>query len=455
MTVAARAAVAATVGSLWVAVAMGHCFALRWPMLTCLAFSFVPYAAMMSCWRGENTRRTVLVVVSLASLPFVASGALLSDDVYRHLFEGRVVLAGANPFSTSPLDPSLAQLRNEAWTHINHKSIPTIYPVLLQALFAALALFNTVFAFKFFALLVHLATVWFLHGYASARAAWLFGLNPLLIVEGPLSGHHDGFLGLLLLLSVLGLQGTRWRGVVFAACAASLKLVGFAALLTFARRRTKHVIVASAVATAFVGPSFFLAGEQVAGTTHFAHRWQGNEGAYVWVERAVEVALAEAGVRRHVRFAKPRGVPELFDPTATFEGLYRGAIQRGDLARVVARAVVLCIVVLFALWIGRRTGPGRALVCVLWLSLLLSPQLHPWYWMWVLPVSCLLSRSGALIAAPLLLAGYSGHDAWQLAREATPSLGWIHPLLWAIFAFELPPSRILLQQAWSALRAKQ
>ncbi len=74
----------------------------------------------------------------------------LSDDIYRYLWDGRVQMAGINPYNYPPNDANLAHLKTEDWEGINHKHIRTIYPPLAQTIFAVGAfVYPTINAQKF------------------------------------------------------------------------------------------------------------------------------------------------------------------------------------------------------------------------------------------------------------------------------------------------------------------
>jgi hypothetical protein len=59
-----------------------------------------------------------------------------SDDVHRYLWEGKVLVNGYNPYTSSPNDSSLVHLRDENFKKVTYKSIPAIYPPLSQVVFA-------------------------------------------------------------------------------------------------------------------------------------------------------------------------------------------------------------------------------------------------------------------------------------------------------------------------------
>ena len=81
--------------------------------------------------------RTLILFGLLFRLTMWNSPVSLSDDIYRYVWDGRVQLAGINPYRYAPEEDSLASLRDSTiYTAINHRQIPTIYPPLAQTFFA-------------------------------------------------------------------------------------------------------------------------------------------------------------------------------------------------------------------------------------------------------------------------------------------------------------------------------
>src|SRR4029079_243666 len=78
-------------------------------------------------WMGGILFRAVLVPLA----------PRFSDDLYRYLWDGKVLLHGINPYRYSPTAPELAGLRAALWPLINHPDLPTIYPPLCMLFFAA------------------------------------------------------------------------------------------------------------------------------------------------------------------------------------------------------------------------------------------------------------------------------------------------------------------------------
>ena len=172
-----------------------------------LAACFVPYAGAVAWSPSAGDRRTVDRIAVVASLVFGAALVLappvMSDDLYRYLWEGRLWLEGLNPYRLAPNDPALAPLRTDLWTSINNKDLVSIYPPLSQLLFVAAAWLGAkVWTVKVLALGAHVASVVVVSRIArQPSAALALALNPLLLSEAALNGHLDVLTGLAILLT--------------------------------------------------------------------------------------------------------------------------------------------------------------------------------------------------------------------------------------------------------------
>lgn len=69
----------------------------------------------------------------------VVAPPFLSSDIYRYVWDGRVLAAGINPYRYIPTDPHLAALRDaKVFPEINRANYaPTIYPPAAEAIFFA------------------------------------------------------------------------------------------------------------------------------------------------------------------------------------------------------------------------------------------------------------------------------------------------------------------------------
>src|SRR5207249_10752090 len=83
----------------------------------------------------------VLAFALLFRLSLLGSPVVLSSDVYRYLWDGRVQWAGISPHRYPPTDAELVPLRDETiHPRINRPTKPTVYPPGAHAAFAPAAL---------------------------------------------------------------------------------------------------------------------------------------------------------------------------------------------------------------------------------------------------------------------------------------------------------------------------
>ncbi len=101
---------------------------------------------MLASRSGARTALPAIVLVALAlRLVLLATVPNLSGDIYRYIWDGRVVAAGFNPYTHVPADPALAALRDPAQYGLIDKRdyAVTIYPPVAEALFALVTRVST------------------------------------------------------------------------------------------------------------------------------------------------------------------------------------------------------------------------------------------------------------------------------------------------------------------------
>ncbi|MFQ5490158.1 MAG: hypothetical protein ACE5GE_05490 [Phycisphaerae bacterium] len=178
------------------------------------------YAALMAIvWRqdaalrlGDWRRWLIVCAILRAGLAFTVP----SDDVFRYVWEGRIQVAGFNPFAQAPDAEALTPLHDEEWARINHPGYKTIYPPLAQMVFAALAWVHpSVGFFKACFAGLDLLTVivlgqWCRRLGRPPHQALIYGLCPLTLTTFGIDGHLDSLMLLLLALAGLALHGRRY-----------------------------------------------------------------------------------------------------------------------------------------------------------------------------------------------------------------------------------------------------
>lgn len=166
-------------------------------------------------WRGvsaaSTTRLAVIVVFAVVfRLLVVASPLVLSSDLYRYVWDGRVQRAGINPYRYAPEAEALAPLRDaDIYPQVHRPGIVTIYPPVAQMLFALIttAVPDSVRGMKAAMLLFDLATILILirllktTGKPPERVV-LYAWSPLVVYEFAGSGHVDVLMLPFLLLAL-------------------------------------------------------------------------------------------------------------------------------------------------------------------------------------------------------------------------------------------------------------
>jgi alpha-1,6-mannosyltransferase len=195
-----------------------------------LVFSAAIYfAAVRLILRHTWPRCTIWVVLGVAvalRVLLLTEPPILSSDIYRYVWDGRVQAAGINPYRYVPADPTLTSLRDAViYLQINRATYAlTIYPPVAQLVFAGVGrIRDTVMGMRLAMLgfealgVVCLLGLLPLAGLPRERIL-IYAWNPLALWSFASDGHVDaiavGLLGLALLLRARNKDG--WAGAAFA-----------------------------------------------------------------------------------------------------------------------------------------------------------------------------------------------------------------------------------------------
>ncbi|HET9488168.1 MAG TPA: glycosyltransferase 87 family protein [Methylomirabilota bacterium] len=220
---------------------------------------FVLYlsATSLTLRRGGHDRVVLGLVLGFGLLFRVAvlpTPVVLSSDVNRYLWDGRVQRAGISPYRYPPSAPELAHLRDETiYPNINRPTKPTVYPPGTQILFAAVtAVFpDSLLGWRLFLLGCEIATAVLLLRVLRRMgrppgAVIVFAWAPLAVFEGVQAAHVEPALLPLVLLALLWRQEGRMTMAGAAVGAAVLlKLYPAALALAWWRRGDRRFAVAS------------------------------------------------------------------------------------------------------------------------------------------------------------------------------------------------------------------
>lgn len=377
---------------------------------------FALYGAAVWLVLARPERAPGIGAVLLAAVVFRAillpAAPALSDDLYRYIWEGRVQLHGFNPWEHPPDDPVLAGLRDPLWEKINNKDLPAIYPPLAQwaCALGALAgpsttMMKLVFVVADLLLCFVLARLLRARGQPAVRAL-VYAWNPLVVTEVAGSGHNDSLAMLFVAISVLVIIERRPAGSMLALGAAALSKLFPLALLAFFIKRVRPawlllppaMLVAGYIPYGAAGAGLFQSSRE------FAQRWRGHESLFL----GVESAIAASGISGPLKdLADARGWPSLYT-------------QPHMLARGAAALLALAALT----WLARRCALGsldlpEAIAAFTGIVLLLSPVLHPWYLIWILPWMALTPMASWLTLSFLAAAFHAAMPGWMTAAVYT------------------------------------
>lgn len=412
------------------------------PLSRSLAPTLALWAAALVAlaWAVRRTRRgpeptagrilAVAFALRLLALPLEPT---LSDDVKRYVWDGRVILAGQNPYRYAPEAEELAALRDELWRSLPHASVPTVYPPLAMAGFSIAALAPApVLAWKALLTVVDLVGIGFLlalarrRGLGLERCLW-YAWHPLSVWEGAGMGHVDTLGVAACLATVWLLLAGRPRGAGVAAAAGVLaKLVPLVALPLWARAGggRRFLAVAALVGLVATVPVLVALGGVPPGLLIYGKSWEFNGPLYEPLWRICQGVALDDGVKSVLEFLKQKtGAHETVN--RLFPLVYPQLLAK----------LLLLGVVAWAFWRSLR-GPtddlpaatGRLFAGVL----VASATFYPWYALWILPWAALCLQPAWLLVAALLPLAYLPQFA---GAEYFP---WVWLAIWG------PPAALAL-----------
>lgn len=431
----------------WSALSQGHVFpdlgdsriadpvneAIQTAILACL---FGLYLFCLANW--ERLQFTVREVIGIGLAQWLIGWMALpanSTDIFGYIGLGRIAgIYGANPYVHTYTGFTDAYTPYVEW-HITMPYGPVLLPVFAAAGWLSQhSVLVSIFALKFVWLLTHLCNCRVLvqilkrWNLAPVFGLFLFGLNPLLLLEQIVNGHNDGVLILFGLLAILALQrGWHAAAILLALLSSLVKLPGIfvfvVVLIYLARKREWRALagglLGSAVLLIALKVALFPTKESLLSLT--------NIGNYT--KNSLHSLLILLGEKLSSWLGAPRG----------YDALY-----------LLDRRVFSVLFFAFCAWrcwrIRELTGFVQELA-FLFLGLLIgyATWFFPWYVAWLVPLAALVESSRlrwailafswtslALYAFPHDLIEPS-HDHWVLATLRI-SIAHLIPLVLVIRA---------------------
>lgn len=401
------------------------------PLTLCLlgtAFLWLVFAAR----RLERTAsgKTILLGALLLRIPLLALPLTLSDDALRYLWDGRVALAGFNPYALPPSDPALAPLREDLgglWKRLPHAEVPTVYPPLAVAAFSiASRLPLPVLAWKTLVTAADLGTCFLLlelarrRGIPEGRTVW-YAWSPFVALEVAGMGHVDALGVAATVGAALALTARHEISAgAWAAAGVLAKLVPAAALPMWARqsgRPLRLLGTAAVLVAAAVLPVVAATGGVPPGLVTYGVSWEFNGPVYEPLWRLIDAAGAAPFLSRTLE-AVERRTEMWYAWDWIYPYLYSRLLAKLLLAAGMGLAVLLS---------RRETDTVAGTRRLFGTLLLLSATVYPWYLLWVLPWAALTRHPAWLTLSGLILLSYL----------PVPLMPWVYLAIWVPFAILL------------------
>lgn len=411
-------------------------------------------AALFLWWWRSGARREppslalLLALLALTRCLVSPLPPVFSEDLWRYLWDGGLQWLNAPTYLWAPSDPSFDQLLQDTpelaalrgW--IGHPTLPTIYPPGAQLLFrlsvaveiSLRALRGALFLGEALSLV---ALYQLLEGKPRLRALLLpYTLSPFICFEG--SNHLEPWGIAALLWGFLWFKrGGALRAGVCLGLGVSIKLLPALALACLfgasERWRARLWLITGALIGALLVtlpfwselPRFF------SNLSHYGAHWRANDGVFALLHQGVDAVISSCIGERPWRPPEPLGalLRALVDAADPGGRLWPDEL-RFSLTKLIAG--LLWLITAGALsWetLTRRARPpveraGLLFYRLLFLLLLLSPVVHPWYLLWLCPCALWSWGLGAKSAPLVALWSVTAPLAYHARFAALAGEGW-------------------------------
>ena len=188
------------------------------PIISQFGIFFILYILIFK-YTNEKSKIAFFIGVSIL-LRFILLFALpnLSDDVYRFIWDGRLLINGHNPFDYLPSyyienSISIPGIDEALFNKLNSPEYFTIYPPVAQGVFAFAcwlfpnSIIGSAITMKVFLFLCEVGSLFFIkkllgHFHLPAKNILLYALNPLVIIELGGNLHFEAAMIFFLLAAV-------------------------------------------------------------------------------------------------------------------------------------------------------------------------------------------------------------------------------------------------------------
>lgn len=383
----------------------------------------------------------IIFVSVLIRVVFLFQGPFLSDDIFRHEFDGRMLISGHNPYSAPPAESSvLYPVLASLGERVNHPDLVTIYPPAAQLVSCMGVFTGAEKGIRLVLIILDIFTVFMVsrllkNNGASETRSVLYAWNPLTVLETASSGHMDAAAVFFLVLGLysaflllkdepLHLDSDQKNHAAFQA-----KFAGLALSLSFLTKLFPVVFL----------PFFFLLFLNKSGKRSAIYFASGFCAGVILLCFAFMPGILNSLVTldKYARNWEFSGF--VFRMIRNITG--NGAHAR--LAVTLAFAFLCLISYVHAFyWLKEKI---RIFKYLYWLSLsylILTPTLHPWYAVYLGVFLPFVPRSSGICLSFAVLLSYRVMIPYKMTGQ------WIESDLMSLLIFSAPIAALML--AWGA-----
>ena len=342
----------------------------------------------------DNFKTPFIIIIVIFAVAFrlclLTSAPTLSNDIYRYIWDGKILANGINPYEHAPSSPQLQYLQDKDFKKMDHRDIHTSYPPFAEAVFAAAySLSPHPDALKVIFLLFDLAIMALIFLILKSLKKntmniIIYAWSPLAVIEVSASGHLDPIAIFWLVLAVLFYYNQKPLSCAFSLALASLsKFLALPFLFLCAKFTTLKRCVFAIVFFCFFFIPFMAAGQGLyKGALNYLSLWEFNGSIF----------------------------PILLYLTHSY------------LLTKIFIFIVLAAIFIYLL--AKEDKFPRAVFIMLAALFMLSPSVHPWYLLWMLPFLCIyesppwLVLTGTIVFSYSVLTGYFYCGTWKETIES-------------------------------------
>lgn len=444
------------------------------PYLFCFFIVFGIVAAVIGMIKRTAYHRSTLMWIAGFAIVFrliVFSSVLIHEnDIYRYMWDGHATLAGVNPYKYAPFEvfefenieeeaidfgfipdavyhdvdhaaytelktlTELKQTYATTYTRIGHWEVPTIYPPVAQAIFAAAMAIksDSIHFMRFVFVLFDIGCFFWIvailkHLKMNSLMSVVYGWMPVVVIQLNLSGHYDAVVIFFMLAAIYLYLAQRLRLSCVALALATLSKFFPVVLFPILYRQKwfSQGLFFSGLIFIFYLPYFIWDQTGVAGVF---------EGLMTYNKEWSYSA-------------------SIFDVVYyTLEAISTDFVTTLMPAKMIVGVMYLLLFVVCCLERWRDNVSDKMVVflcfCLIAGLFIINPVADPWYYCWVIPFLCVFPyRSWLLLSGLLMLSYLNFHSdiAWIDGRFLNIKL-----LQWVIYV----PFYLLFGYEWGVKKRR-